>query len=75
VPFVVAGLKSNQVESIGAKVFHRVSRSEQVIVEHVNENLKRQGIKQESCFYTSPTVACWLYIPFLWMVQLDVVEF
>jgi hypothetical protein len=40
VPFVVAGLKSNQVKSIGAKVFDRVSRSEQVIVEHVNENLK-----------------------------------
>jgi hypothetical protein len=41
VPFVVAGLKSNQVKSIGATVFDRVSRSEQVIVEHVNGNLKR----------------------------------
>jgi hypothetical protein len=41
VPFVVAGLKSNQVSSISHQVFDRISRSEQVIVEHVNRHIKQ----------------------------------
>lgn len=40
VPYVVAGLKSNQLKSPRDFDFDTVSRSEQVLVEHVNSFLK-----------------------------------
>lgn len=40
VPYVVAGLKSNQVKSTNDLDFDSTSRSEQVLIEHVNSFLK-----------------------------------
>lgn len=41
VPYVVAGFKSNQVHTEADRTFDRISRSEQVVVEHVNAFLKQ----------------------------------
>lgn len=40
VPYVVSGLKFNQLNSDEKREFDRVSRSEQVIIEHVNSFIK-----------------------------------
>jgi hypothetical protein len=40
VPYVISGLKFNQLTSEERKEFDRISRSEQVVVEHVNSFIK-----------------------------------
>ena len=41
VPYIVTGLKNNQLITQARKEFDRISRSEQVIVEHVNNFIKK----------------------------------
>ncbi len=41
VDYVVSGLKNNQIKSLAEKKFDKLSRSEQVIVEHVNNFIKK----------------------------------
>lgn len=43
VSYVVAGYKTNQLKSPAHKEFDRVSRSEQVKIEHVNNFVKKCG--------------------------------
>ena len=40
VPYVVAGFKSNQLKSSDHLEFDRISRNEQVLIEHVNRFIK-----------------------------------
>jgi hypothetical protein len=40
VDYVVSGLKSNQLVSDEAREFDRISRMEQIVVEHVNKHIK-----------------------------------
>lgn len=48
VSYVVSGLKSNQVSSPAHKHFDRLSRSEQVAIEHVNNFVKKCKILSDS---------------------------
>jgi len=41
VPYVVAGLKSNQIHDDAEREFDKISRSEQVIIEHINNFIKK----------------------------------
>lgn len=41
VSYVVSGLRSNQVRTASEKLFDKISRSEQVIVEHINNFIKK----------------------------------
>jgi len=61
VDYVVAGLKSNQVKTQAHFEFDRITRSEQVVVEHVNNFVKKQrtlskGVQFIHC--RSHLVAC-----------------
>ncbi len=42
--YCVAGFKSNQVTTPAHKIFDGISRSEQVIVEHVNSFIKQVAV-------------------------------
>jgi hypothetical protein len=68
VDYIIAGLKSNMIASEKHRILYRVTKSEQVCVEHVNQflkNFKSLGMKHRhdnatlvGCVY----VACGLYI-------------
>jgi hypothetical protein len=51
VQYVVAGLKANQISHAGHRHFDRISRSEQVLIEHVNNFIKKcKSVSKKNTF-------------------------
>lgn len=48
VPYCVAGFRGNQLTSVSHKTFDSISRSEQVIIEHVNSFIKQTEVLAKS---------------------------
>jgi hypothetical protein len=59
VPYVVSGFKTNQLTSLPRIQFDRISRSEQVAIEHINNFVKKCNIlsKREQCIHSIETLS------------------
>ena len=52
VPYVVAGFKTNQLNSVAARTFDSITRTEQVVVEHVNQFVKSCKVLSKKVKFT-----------------------
>jgi hypothetical protein len=61
VPYVVSGLKSNQLKESSHWYFDRISRSEQVTIEHVNNFVKKCKILEDQTIHSSVAMGAGFY--------------
>lgn len=69
IPWIISGLKSNQIRNQSDKTWDKISRASQIVVEHVNSAIKKSiSISKETKFFHERTLqlriilfACGLY--------------